>query len=357
MARRGRPDITELEDIPDYIQFHDTHQDSVKLYQLPPIETRIEFINSCNGLVCLSDRSNAIYICNPATKRFKLLPTPNKDFSKRCFFLEDGTRVGEFVYLGLGFDPISNDYKLLRIVFNYISESADGELPEAEMYSANTDSWKEIQISEKSLKDYWTKSKFHAIAGVLYMEGRSEILAFDLHSEVFRVYPFPSLFPKSNVLDYDGYATMVFESTDGSVSLYKLDDVCAKVSWTKMFNLEADFEIIWVSNYLGNGQFVVINPHSFCIYDYKKREYKTTPLLFRAERRGWPVNYTESLVSLNGFEEQESIVSGVHFDTDLAEEIIQNRSTGEKEKYHEVITRYSITKKKIMKPLRGTGSS
>ncbi|XP_074325892.1 putative F-box protein At1g47790 [Apium graveolens] len=191
-----RSDLTEIAGIADYdyIEVHDTHQDSVKLYHLPPRETSIIYINSFDGLVCLYNYDGGvIYIWNPATRRFKILPSPNKEFSN----------VRAFV--GLGFDPICNDYKILRIVFRRLVSSFGQRLLQAE--PANGDSWKEIPISE-SLREFhpFSTKIVHAKTGVLYLESHTELLAFDLHREVFQLYPLPKLchIVRSQVLDYEG---------------------------------------------------------------------------------------------------------------------------------------------------------
>ncbi|XP_074326133.1 putative F-box protein At1g47790 [Apium graveolens] len=320
-----RSDLTEIAGIADYdyIEVHDTHQDSVKLYHLPPRETSIIYINSFDGLVCLYNYDGGvIYIWNPATRRFKILPSPNKEFSN----------VRAFV--GLGFDPICNDYKILRIVFRRLVSSFGQRLLQAELYSANADSWKEIPISE-SLREFhpFSTKIVHAKTGVLYLESHTELLAFDLHREVFQLYPLPKLchIVRSQVLDYEGNVTMIFESIDKSVSLYMLDDA---MSWTKMFSFEDDLKLIWVGHYLGNGHFVA---NTYRTYDHKIRETKLNLLQFPIDGMKGPVKYSESLVSLDGFQEQD--LRGAQFDIDLSprrkevldvvEEYVKKKITGD----------------------------
>lgn len=283
-----------------YIEVHDTHQKFAKLY-VPPYVTDLCYINSCDGLVCLSDfNTSVIHIWNPATKRLKLLPTPIRH------------RSSDEVHMGLGFDSLSNDYKVLRIVYKYLDDITC--VAEPELYSANADSWKEIQLPEQ-LQQIWIPYAedsilVYATSGVLYMTLTRYLLAFDLHNEVFQVYPFPNFkhtVLMSDVLDFEGYVALIFQGSNGSApSLYMFDVVCGEVSWTKMFNLEADIKINWVIRYLGFGQFIA---HKFtgnnCVfkYDYKKGETKKLLLHLSLSTDGYPVKYTESLVSLKGFEQ------------------------------------------------------
>lgn len=86
-------------------------------------------------------------------------------------------------------------------------------------------------------------------------------MSFDLHKEVLKSVPFPGFIQRkrSNVLDFEGSAAMVFESGSG-VDLWILDDVSGKNCWTKKFAIEyglidsLDTEI-WLSCYVGGGQF------------------------------------------------------------------------------------------------------
>ncbi|KAK1385738.1 hypothetical protein POM88_023473 [Heracleum sosnowskyi] len=292
MARTRRPE--------KYIQVHDTHhQDFVKL-DLPPQFSDRAFINSCDGLVCLSNRdSSVIHIWNPATKRLKLLPPPKKQLSKW------------YVPIGLGFDHISNDYKLLRIAYKHQDNVYCAAEPE--LYSANTDSWKDIQIPKQlqqlDVADILSKL-VPAKSGVLYMPIELELMAFDLHNEEFQFYPFPiceEYLVKSEVLDFEGSVAMIFQKSNGSaLSLYRLDDVCGEGSWTKMFNLEADIKIDWVVDYLGLGQFIAHSYVDKCVfnYNYKTGETKKCGLELFSSKTSYPVKYVESLVSINGFEQQ-----------------------------------------------------
>ena len=276
------------------------------LYVLNFFNWSIERVCSCNGLVCVSNKAtDVIYLGNPMTRRFKKLPPPSQQPDSDDFLL------------GFGFDDISNDYKILRISQVYELEGVDDDGYDieycafgAEMYSANDDSWKQIQIPETL--EYFPFSRFVCVnlkgSRVLYMEGQDELLSFDLHDEVFRVYRYPISYPmsshyhhrKSYVLDFEGSVALIFnESTnDGSVpSLWTLNEVLGNWSWTKEFNLDNDDddddfkEIKITSLYIGDG-------------DYKKKHVKRilhyAPLVVRK-----CTQYTETLVSLEGFEQLE----------------------------------------------------
>ncbi|KAK9087394.1 hypothetical protein Syun_029788 [Stephania yunnanensis] len=78
----------------------------------PPFKSSMpnfDIAGSCNGFLRLFDDSqlvpDTIFIYNPFTNEFKQLPPTNKNFSNQR------------VVLGFGFDPISKEYKVIRIVY------------------------------------------------------------------------------------------------------------------------------------------------------------------------------------------------------------------------------------------------
>lgn len=91
----------------------------------------------------------------------------------------------------------------------------------------------------------------------------------------------PTLCPffsrKSKLLDFEGSAAMVFPKyvDDESVlSLWTLEGVCGKVSWTEKFDFELDYEMRYVVFCkLGVRQFVVLdNAGRYLSFDYKKKK-------------------------------------------------------------------------------------
>ncbi|KAK1379985.1 hypothetical protein POM88_026729 [Heracleum sosnowskyi] len=190
-------------------------------------------------------------------------------------------------YLRFEFDSIGNDYKILRIADGYGSFE-----PEVELYSANADSWKKIEVPNVN-KSFWTRAR--------------DICSPDING-VLPCEPFVVLGKekrKSNVLDFEGSVAMIFELDDDSVlSLWTLDDVFG--SWTKKFNLETDLRLDKVCLYLGLHHFVRLSYLSgYKLYDCEKKA--TRELCFPAQSTDVSsvVKFTESLVSLEGFELQE----------------------------------------------------
>ncbi|KAK1358343.1 F-box domain-containing protein [Heracleum sosnowskyi] len=212
------------------LYIHTHGEDSVKL-TLPVPEYMCGmhlYVRSCNGLVTLADRSiSVLYIWNPLTRLFKLI-LPSKIFPHY-------SNVGFAKNLGFGFDSVSNDYKILRVVLGGYSYSGGNvSVMVAELYSVNADSWKEIRIPNEmhGFKSNLILPCVCVDSGVLYFEGVEEILSFDLHDEVFGLFQYPnSGGKKSCLLNVDSSPAVIMESGGGgsALSLWKLDGVADKV--------------------------------------------------------------------------------------------------------------------------------
>ncbi|KAJ9550295.1 hypothetical protein OSB04_014340 [Centaurea solstitialis] len=164
-----------------------------------PIRLEIPFLSvskplrvcgSVNGLICLSilPIASIILIWNPATRVFKDLPVSRID----------RPQSGPIkVVLGFGFDEVADDYKVLRIVYYGYP------LNQVEIYSLNSNSWKEIKtrvqflIFEASCSVF-LKGRFHWTAiGFEEMNGKKLIVCFDLCTEAFS-YIMPPVFDFSD---------------------------------------------------------------------------------------------------------------------------------------------------------------
>ncbi|KAL1819086.1 hypothetical protein ACET3Z_013955 [Daucus carota] len=264
--------------------------------------TRFRFIGYCNGLVCIADYySPMLYVWNPSIKRFKMLPTPN--------LITKTTRVK----LGFGYDSVCDDYKVVRILVSSVSN-----VVEAELYSANEDRWRDIEVPVglNNAWPLWCCIPAQAINEVLYFVASQVLVSFDLHNELFEVYRYPySVKDIQNFTSfvYEGAVAMIFKTAvgDGLVhSLWTLDDAGGKVCWTKKFVFEPELEIDRVELYLGSGRFVAVDfcDFQYFVYDLEKKETERLLLSLVEHNVSSVVKYTESLVSLAGFEQVEKVV-------------------------------------------------
>ncbi|XP_054778144.1 F-box/kelch-repeat protein At3g06240-like [Prosopis cineraria] len=112
----------------------------------------VHIVGSSNVLLCL-EFSNSILFWNPATRVTRQVPTPINDFKGK-------------LYLGFGFSPIANDYKVVII---YV-------IQEDEIYRVNEVCvWYGFNGDEDELDGYHL------------------IVSFDIANELFTLVPMPDL--------------------------------------------------------------------------------------------------------------------------------------------------------------------
>ncbi|PON90680.1 F-box associated domain [Trema orientale] len=169
-----------------------------RLY-LKPRDHRCSIVNSCNGLLCLSDplSNEPVAICNPITGEFVFLPKP-----RRCE--NDDT----FIDCELGFSPKNNQYKVVRIFSRWrLSDPHFGlklyHSTVAEVHTLGTNSWRRIGNAPHSK---------YKLAFPTYRNGflhwfcvsykiPSCIISFDLDNEQFQPVP-PPCFLEGGLMSY-----------------------------------------------------------------------------------------------------------------------------------------------------------
>ncbi|KMT04052.1 hypothetical protein BVRB_8g186490 [Beta vulgaris subsp. vulgaris] len=96
----------------------------------------IELIGSCNGILCISDKSKTnVFLFNPLTKSQRKLPPCLKDLGNN--------HHNKTLVFGFGYDRKNDDYKVLRMIQDsYYNEDNNSE---AEVYSLRNNSWKCVE--------------------------------------------------------------------------------------------------------------------------------------------------------------------------------------------------------------------
>ena len=146
-----------------------------------------------NGLVCVKFDNHAscgspprLLLWNPATRDNGLVPTNINDFGDQ--FSWNNNKI----FLGFGFSPIINDYKIVMFRFSYRA------VYWVEVYSLTTESWKEVKCGTLAgLKNLWDQTV--TANGVMYWFGWLErhgpgavtIVSFDIANGVFTLIPMP----------------------------------------------------------------------------------------------------------------------------------------------------------------------
>ncbi|XP_028753103.1 uncharacterized protein LOC114712723 [Neltuma alba] len=140
---------------------------------------RVRIVGSSNGVLCVEcsgDRVPSLFLWNPAIRSMRQVHSDIYDFEGR-------------IYVGYGFSPIVNDYKILRA---YVPEDED-EVNRVEVYSLSTQRWKEIKF--ENLKGVNLNSDAVTANGAMFWYDMEEdlVVSFDIAIEAFTLIPMPPL--------------------------------------------------------------------------------------------------------------------------------------------------------------------
>ncbi|XP_074338613.1 F-box/kelch-repeat protein At2g43270-like [Apium graveolens] len=264
-------------------------------------ESRI--VGSDKGIICVTILDNPrgglfnkafssmskTYFWNPATKNYKLIP-PNPG----CY-----DNYTDTMALGFGFDPIDNDFKVIRVV---------SSPSQSEIYSANLNAWRKVKILPTEIQ---YQCDFNGcINGLLCWTGFRRILSFDLSKEVFTcVTKLPSECTHARVTDLnDSIVLIINKGSNGKINLWTLDDVeCLRrggvieASWSLMQSIDTDEPAHSIHSYFSSGNILLRSDigNWFSYNCVNKHAIKISNSIFWGEI----LKYKETLVSITGFEQ------------------------------------------------------
>ncbi|KAH7846833.1 hypothetical protein Vadar_018674 [Vaccinium darrowii] len=150
----------------------------------------LQILGPCFGVVCLTTSlalNSTIVLCNPSIKEFRVIPQPSY-------------KNDHFCNLGFGFDPLQNDYKVVRFAVRSRNFNIKGFDEKVEIYNMRTDSWREVD-TESPVKSGFLCSHHLSASwnGDFYWYanrrdgGPAAILAFSMTDEVFKELPVPEV--------------------------------------------------------------------------------------------------------------------------------------------------------------------
>ncbi|KAL8128628.1 hypothetical protein V2J09_017783 [Rumex salicifolius] len=169
---------------------------------------------SVDGLIMLKCIAHVLktklMLWNPSIKKCRLIPHSH----------DIALDISKCVELGLGFDPLIKDYKLVRVTLH------SSTVCSVEIYTVGAASWRTIAVHGKASSSWpWTACERESVYlnGCLYFisgnreaASRSkELIAFDLSTEVFKIANLP-VYDNSAPKD-DYHDSLVF--VDGGCSL------------------------------------------------------------------------------------------------------------------------------------------
>ncbi|KAF6167241.1 hypothetical protein GIB67_029879 [Kingdonia uniflora] len=268
------------------------HNKVVKLLELPPqVIGSFCVAASCNGLLCLSTDGEdpAAHVYNPFTKEFISIPRPKVTLKVSHFFV------------GFGFDPVRNDYKIVKIWYGSLKR-------EVQVYSLSSATWRRID----DIKFWPSTAKNVCVDGYLHWiashdgKSSSEITSFSIHEEEFRVVPCPPVLhpmkKRNRYIHIDsvgGCLSLIDSSSRGRCDIWVMKQYGVKESWSKLIVLSWSgigtcIDLICV---LKNGE-VLMNIDSKILVSVNTQSNQVT---YRRVRGGPPmfsaVAHVESLIS------------------------------------------------------------
>ncbi|KAM7498428.1 hypothetical protein LguiA_022842 [Lonicera macranthoides] len=267
-------------------------------------------VGTCNGLICLSDdydtHTDTIIIWNPLIRKSVNLPKPQFGLSQRGMCL-----------LGFGFDSVTNDYKVVRIVYES-TENYNFKLPPCvEVYTVRTGVWRTIDgaapnyvVYNNSPAPAYVNGAVHWVATLSGDDDSSVsnlIVAFDTATEEFKEFTMPKSAVDKYVIKL---SVMVSEGLLALVEYEKIwqSDYCwvwvmkeygVSESWTRLLTIDMRGGIRTVVGFRNNDE-VLLSARiiGMASYDHKENEIKYLRI-HGTNRSFYADTYVESLVLLN----------------------------------------------------------
>ncbi|KAL2524834.1 F-box protein [Abeliophyllum distichum] len=247
-----------------FVEFSDVdHIQIVRKFDTPFTRSTREFsiIVSCNGLLCLINSllDNSIYIHNPFTREYKLLP--------KSIEFQD-----QIAIFGFGFHPVTKEYKVIKIVYYPSVYNLDNSsllwrlnynIPyrsHVQIYNLCTNEWRSIgeapYILEKSSSPgVLVSGRLHWMSQCGKFNGRHDrmIVSFDLSDDSFRKITKPESgdlrsWLSSYVVELGGcLCTFVqLPPSNGAMDIWVMKDYGVQESWVKVYTIRPNYSLIYM---------------------------------------------------------------------------------------------------------------
>ncbi|GMN36501.1 hypothetical protein TIFTF001_006057 [Ficus carica] len=255
-----------------------------------------EVLGSCHGLLVLLNIDDDVALWNPSTRRYRKLPVSDIEFPPGNF------PIVQFIVYGFGYDPISDDYKLVRMVQFFGDDGEDSFDSEVKIYSAKSNTWKRISDFPHYLryKRGFGKLANNALHWVVSRKPLSDVsklvFALDLVTEEYWQVPLPDFRDENlhiNVEALGGSLCLLcnyvsddpdadWGSASDHVDMWIMREYGVKESWTKFCTVVpsyviGSFSYVFPIAYLKNGNQVLMNKNGekFIVYDLESEKAKS----------------------------------------------------------------------------------
>ncbi|XP_057437433.1 F-box protein CPR1-like [Lotus japonicus] len=220
-----------------------------------------EIMGPCNGIYFLKGEPNVLM--NPSLRQFKALPESNLS-SDDYYSLKN--------YAGFGFDPKTNDYKVV-VIKDLWFENAERKTGNwtAELYILNSNSWRNLDATLPLPFQMWSSSQVTYVNNCCHWWGFVEecgvkkdvILTFDMVTEVFRKIRVPRIRDSSEevvttLAPFDKSGTIgviVHPVVSGDVKCFDvwvMKDHSDEGSWMKQYSVRHTEVIYKVLGFYGS---------------------------------------------------------------------------------------------------------
>ncbi|KAK7293497.1 hypothetical protein RJT34_16364 [Clitoria ternatea] len=271
-----------------------------------------EISGPCNGIYFLEGNPNVMM--NPSLGQFKALPESHFTASQATYSLTE--------YFGFGFDPKTDDYKVVVIKDFWLKETDERKLGYwvAEVYSLNSNTWRKLDASPPLSVEIWGSTRVYTYVNscchwwgfVDHESGRTQdvVLAFDMVNESFRNIKvlrirssseeeFATLVP-FNESSTIGAIVYPVRGTEKCLDVWVLKDYWDEDSWVKQYRVTNLQVIDKLVGFIGSNKFLSKDSNEGLVFHEPDESHNKTRDLnvygMCASLRA--ATYSESLVSL-----------------------------------------------------------
>ncbi|XP_065872135.1 putative F-box protein At3g16210 [Euphorbia lathyris] len=219
---------------------------------------KYKIVNSCNGLLCLSNPSDndPVIVCNPVTGEFINLPEVRtvKDLNMP-------------VECGFGFSPVTKQYKVIR---TFTRRTENEKVMVAEVHVLGTETWKDLRFFPESV---WKLFPTYFNGCVYWISPKQcSVICFDIDKECFESIRAPPWKTYNIVwrgsMGVLGGAICITEAFDCEhINVWAMKDLGGEKTWSKMLSIIMYGEARWPRGsyqpikYLNNGALLMFNSH------------------------------------------------------------------------------------------------